>query len=288
MTSTRADRRAWRSCFRKENNYTAIGSAISGYGVVYTNPDSSTDFLSARVLFLLLRMLARAPSPTLFTRSGGGRGNGSSTENLIPNPLLIATGTPRFATDPPIVPVSWGTQEWGDAADASTTFEFPASNWTGPGNGAEVTVSNYPNTRQAVIIWVFDTVSSTPGAEYHFTDQYISDAPSLLEVGYLTNGSYGNWQIVSVPSSNGVLATTTITFTPPPGSVGLEIFHVLGGNGSLTTGNFSLIMTQSAQSNVFSQGIVSLTFDDGLQSQYDNALPILRCGHTWYVLYHHE
>jgi peptidoglycan/xylan/chitin deacetylase (PgdA/CDA1 family) len=63
------------------------------------------------------------------------------------------------------------------------------------------------------------------------------------------------------------------TFTVPPNIQSLTLFHLIGGAGFLVVDNYSLTMVPAPPS--FNRGMVSLDFDDGWQSTFTNAIPIL-------------
>jgi peptidoglycan/xylan/chitin deacetylase (PgdA/CDA1 family) len=77
--------------------------------------------------------------------------------------------------------------------------------------------------------------------------------------------------LASVPPS-GHWATYTQRFFVPSNVSTIMISHPLDRTGWLETDNYNL---QRASAPGFSQAMVSLTFDDGWRSIYDNALPVM-------------
>ena len=65
------------------------------------------------------------------------------------------------------------------------------------------------------------------------------------------------------------------TITVPANAVSVSILHLIFSVGWLETDNFSLAEHTIDINSTFSQGMVSLTFDDGWLNQYTNAVPIL-------------
>jgi peptidoglycan/xylan/chitin deacetylase (PgdA/CDA1 family) len=69
----------------------------------------------------------------------------------------------------------------------------------------------------------------------------------------------------------------------------MTVFHALEGVGTLAVDNYSLVSTtqHGPGANSFDKGYVTLSFDDGWSSAFDNALPILQNGNihgTFYII----
>jgi peptidoglycan/xylan/chitin deacetylase (PgdA/CDA1 family) len=86
----------------------------------------------------------------------------------------------------------------------------------------------------------------------------------------MSDGSYQYAWIASLSASSG-WQTFRAQVTPPTGAVSFTVLHILARVGTLTIDNASL----TALNVPFTQGMVTLSFDDGLLSQFQNALPML-------------
>ena len=79
-----------------------------------------------------------------------------------------------------------------------------------------------------------------------------------------------------IPLRHAEPATTwtkyTDTFVTPPNSQTMTVLHLIAGVGYLTTDDYSITPYTPVG---FNRAMVSLTFDDGWQSQYTNGLPML-------------
>ena len=203
---------------------------------------------------------------------------------IISSPLSLLAESPNLIQNPNLdtsvvagIPDHWLEGGFGLS---TSTFSYPVIGQSGTStdNAANITVSNYQNGDAK---WYFEPVPISTSTSYLFTDSYKSDVPTeLIALYYDANhlplsptdpGSRG-WAGL-VLASGEVWATTTDTFSPPVGASYMTVFHLIQSNGSLTTDNYSL--TALPPPPKFGNGVVTLTFDDGWESQYTNALPIL-------------
>jgi peptidoglycan/xylan/chitin deacetylase (PgdA/CDA1 family) len=178
--------------------------------------------------------------------------------NLIPNASLAPSGDPTL-------PTGWSKDKWGTN---QATFIYPTA---GPsGNALQLQVTSYVSGDAK---WSFNPISVTPGAIYHYSETYVSSAPTFITVQYdMGNGTF-SYQDLMTPAAASTWTPLTLAISPPAGAQKMTIFHLLNRVGTLVTSGF--VLTQSTTSSVFPQGMVSLSFDDGYLSQYDVARPIL-------------
>lgn len=193
--------------------------------------------------------------------------------NLVVNPSL-ETATVAG------IPDNWFTGTWGTS---STTFTYPTGGATGV--GANVTMSSYGSGDSK---WYFKNVPVTGGTKYDFSDSYNSTVNSLLVVEYTSNSNALSYEeLASLPSSQGAWKSATASLIPPANTTSLTVYHLIQGVGSLSTDDYSLTLSATTTNpggggstttppTGFTTGLVSLTFDDGYQSQLDNAAPILK------------
>jgi hypothetical protein len=85
--------------------------------------------------------------------------------------------------------------------------------------------------------------------------------------------SYTYQSIGNSPVSAASWSTGAAIFTVPAGIESLTIFHLISSVGWLTVDDYSL--TKNPDPVSFSQGMVSLDFDDGWLSTFTNGIPIL-------------
>ncbi len=153
--------------------------------------------------------------------------------NLIPNPQLETVGVGGL-------PSSWKKGGYGTN---TRTLSYPVPGVSGQAVG--VTISNYQNGDAK---WYFDHVAIQGGAAYRFSNQYKSSAPSIVTVQYkLANGSFVYKDILILdPATNFTPASQD--FVAPTDAISLTIFHLLKGNGTLTTDDYSLMKLDTSVS----------------------------------------
>ena len=180
--------------------------------------------------------------------------------NMIPNPSCD-TGSDH--------PDHWNKGGWGNN---NTSYSYDSTGHSG--RGISLAVANYTDGDAK---WFFDDVTVTPGAQYTFSDWYKSSISTKVTARYtLTNGGFAYYDLGTAPASSS-WAQFSAAFTVPVGASSVSIFHLLGGNGTLSTSDFSLVqrVVVVPTGNTFAQGMVSLTFDDGWTSAYQNAFPLM-------------
>lgn len=168
-------------------------------------------------------------------------------------------------------PVAWARGNWGTN---TTSFSYPVAGRTG--NAAQVSMSAYTDGDAK---WYFTDVPVTPGSTYIYSDYYTSTVTTQVAARYLlSSGSY-----MYVDFSPGLVAAAawspfSYTFIVPANAVSMTVFHMIRAKGALTLDDVSISPVGTSTPNVnvpFAQGMVSLDFDDGWLSTYQNGLPIL-------------
>lgn len=179
------------------------------------------------------------------------------SNNLIPNGNLEAGNTNA--------PTGWTHDYWGSL---KPKFTYPVTG-NGGGKAAQLQVTAYTN---GAANWIFNHVTDSSHAQYQFSEDYMATVPTELDIEYLMqDGSYDYEWLQTVPTSS-LWKTLTAQVTPPTGAVSFTVLHILAAKGTLTIDNASL----TTLNDPFAAGMVSFIFDDGLLSQYQNALPIIK------------
>lgn len=177
------------------------------------------------------------------------------SENLVPNGA-VENGT--------TAPTSWRNSRWGTNTAA---FTYPV---TGP-DGSKAIRTTITGHASGDAKWYFTPLSLSPGV-YTYSDQFSATTGSIVTVQFQNaNGSFSYKDIATLPASS-VWKSVTADFTVPNGTQNVTVFHLIQSNGTLTVDNISLAK-KSTLSGIFTTGAVTLRFDDGWLSQYQNALP---------------
>lgn len=183
----------------------------------------------------------------------------SQPENIIPNNSLEVFGSGGQS------PEGWITDRWG-SNDAIFTYESDGRNG---GMCVKTTVTNYTSGDGK---WLFSPVAVTAGQTYRFSDYYKSDIVSMVVVEIIkSNGSIDHLGLQNAGPSLEWRQYSDI-FTVPVGCEMISILHLIAGVGYLVTDDYSLVVHQPIG---FLEPIISLTFDDGWEENYNTALPVL-------------
>ncbi len=202
----------------------------------------------------------------------------SASGNLILNADMQSTTVASTTPD------NWFQGGYGTT---TATYNYPVPGPTSGDVGAEVTLSNYVS---GAAEWYFKNVAVTGNNLYSFSDSYNSTIESYLIAQWTMNdGSLSYDAIATLPSTNGTWAhTPQEVFPAPSNAVSVTVLHLIQNtNGSLTTADYALTNYTPSNQGAFSKAMVSLTFDDGWTSQYNNARPILNAAHmpaTYYII----
>ncbi|MDO8572617.1 MAG: polysaccharide deacetylase family protein [bacterium] len=179
--------------------------------------------------------------------------------NLILNPDLESSDVPNK-------PAYWNSGSWGSS---TRTFTYPVPGVSGS-RAAQVAITNYTSGDAK---WYFTPRALSPGV-YVYSDQYISTATSKLTVQYqYTDGTFFYVDLKILPPTN-VFTAASAQLSVPANVSTVTVFHLIAEVGTLTIDNTSLQLL-STPKGIFTTGAVSLTFDDGTLSQYENAIPKL-------------
>ncbi|PKM88471.1 hypothetical protein CVU83_01690, partial [Candidatus Falkowbacteria bacterium HGW-Falkowbacteria-2] len=186
--------------------------------------------------------------------------------NLINNPSFETVTAPGQ-------PSNWLVGFWPAELDAS--FDVVEGVGGAGTNAARTTITNYGTQGDAK--WYFTDVPVEPETYYVFRNQYKSDATTRVFVRYNMGGEPGSEVFQHLPIAQALPANDwtnlSAEFLTPVGVVSATIFHILESNGYLTVDDYFLGTKDNPA--VFENGVVTLSFDDGWQSVYTNALPIL-------------
>lgn len=163
-------------------------------------------------------------------------------------------------------PNGWLTSSWGTN---SAVFSYESSGFNSS-RSIKTTVTSY-STGDAK--WYFTPAVLSPNTQYTFSDYYKSDVTSRVVVWMnLTDGTEQYIELKSAPASSDWMKYTD-SFTTPANVKSVSVFHLLSMVGYVITDDYHINVYAPAG---FSRGMVSITFDDGVASQYTKAYPLLK------------
>lgn len=182
-------------------------------------------------------------------------------------PNLIANGDLESPTPgTPSQPLSWTAGYWGTL---TPVFTYPVAGKTG--NGAKVQVTSYTSGDAK---WVFTPVTTSGGKTYTIAFDYTSTVPTNVSIEFhMTDGSY-TYAWLGDPAASAGWTTFNNQFTSPAGSDSFTVFQSLVSVGTLTIDNYVALDVTSGALN-FTNGMITLDFDDTIENQYTVARPIL-------------
>jgi peptidoglycan/xylan/chitin deacetylase (PgdA/CDA1 family) len=220
------------------------------------------------------RIVVSAAACVAFALASGGAGAASASaatgDQLLDNPGLEAPDSTGAA------PAWWSPSSWGTN---TSTPSWSTDAHTG-NHSVRVDVSGYTDGDSK---WVPDLVPVKGNTYYTFSDWYKSNRSSAVSVYYVLStdkdadgdgqpdGHWANLFSGIAPASDWTQYKTG--FTMPAGTVQAQFAHFIAGNGWLETDDYGLNEQDSPPG--FSKPMISLTFDDGSQGDYDNARPLL-------------
>ena len=181
--------------------------------------------------------------------------------NLIPN-----QGVESADPGNPSMPQSWSTGNYGTN---TVTFSYPIAGIEGT-NAVKVEMSQFTDGDAK---WYFSDVAVEPNQIYNFSDQYQANVATRITARLLHSDGSNTYVDMAYPTASTEWATANGTITIPSDVTSITVFHLIEQVGFLITDNFYLGKAPTPPS--FNQGMVSLTFDDGWLSTYQNGMPIL-------------
>lgn len=179
--------------------------------------------------------------------------------NLIANPSFEASSNGS-------APDSWLSSSWGTNTSA---FSYLNTGHTGT-HSVEVQTTKYTN---GAANWYYNDIPVTAGTTYQYSNWYQSNVDTEVDAEVvMTDGTTQYYWLGAVLANTNWTQFKT-TFTVPAGAKSVSIYQILAKVGYIISDDYSLSTYTPAALN---RALVSVTFDDGWTSQYNNAFPLLQ------------
>lgn len=179
---------------------------------------------------------------------------------------------PSFETANGAAPAGWSADSWGsnDADFAYVNGDARTGN-----RSAKVTLSNYVDGDAK---WSFAPLTGlTPMQTYTYDIWYKTTVQPQAVMAYTDSAGEARYTNLGKPLPSAGAATSwqqySTNFEVPAGATSVSILFVIAQNGWLQIDDASVLPYVPVG---FNEAMVSLTFDDGWVSVYDNALPLLQ------------
>ena len=185
--------------------------------------------------------------------------------NLIPNPSAesVQSGNSNLPTG-----------GWDSVVNTSSAVTYSLVNPGHTGSRAfNVSIQTYGGGEA---FWKYPPQAVTPGKTYEFSDAYLSDTNTAVWLYLMDkNGTETvRWlgDTYKSPDWNRFYGQ----FTVPEDIVSVGVYHSISSKGFLITDDYNL---DEYAPLPLHRPLVSLSFDDGLDPVYNNALPLLQRFH---------
>ncbi len=122
--------------------------------------------------------------------------------------------------------------------------------------------------------WFFNPIPIDASTPYRFSNVYKSNTTSFVTLQFTLADGTNKYLDLGKLTPSSTWKTFTGTFTTPPQTTKITIFHLIKSIGFLETDSFVLEKITSDPTK-FDKGYVSINFDDGWIPTYQNAFPIL-------------
>ncbi len=167
------------------------------------------------------------------------------------------------------IPVFWKSSTWGDN-DAK--FSYPE---TGPegSRAVGVTISRHTSGDAK---WIYPGLATTEGSKYFYSEKFTANTATEIVVQYVDIHGVVTFERLDVLLRTYSWENYSTEIVIPANVKSFAIQHILPAVGTLKMDEVTLTTLQSgAETDSFDQGYVSLSFDDGWNSNFVNARPIL-------------
>jgi uncharacterized repeat protein (TIGR02543 family) len=166
----------------------------------------------------------------------------------------------------PGTPQDWQVDTWGTN---TFTSSYGTNGSAGDSRYGEIDMTSYTSGDAK---WVFTPQNVAQDTQYEFTDYYESNVQTLVNAVFTMSDGTTEYEIIGIPYAASTWTQFSTKFSVPEGAVNVTIYHLIQSVGTLSIDDASL---NTYVPTGFSSPLLTLTFDDGYETEYTNALPLL-------------
>ncbi len=200
--------------------------------------------------------------------------NGTLTTDdyfLTPDAIAVTAGIPNNSFEQASftnakLPAGWYNGGWGTN---TTTYSYLNTGHMGT-HSIKMATTAFTSGDAA---WAYAPQPVVSGGRYRFTDWYISNRISEVELQMTMADGTTQYLTIGHPGVASSWAQFSTIVNLPAGVTSVVALHLIAGVGTLTLDDYSFVQAPVVP---FSRPLVSVTFDDGWATQYVNGLPILK------------
>lgn len=189
-----------------------------------------------------------------------------SASQIEPNSAGIPNSSFEQMSKDNIYPKYWSNSSWGEN---KADFSYLSSGYTGK-RSVRTRITGYTSGDAK---WHYQPQSAVPGKQYTFTDHYKSDTQSRVVVEFTSKNNTKTYYELKTAPASADWAIYSDSFTAPNDVKTMTVFHLLSSVGYLITDDYLL---GDYIPDGFKRTLVTLTFDDGWESQFTAGDPVLK------------
>ena len=186
---------------------------------------------------------------------------GSTGGNITPNGNFLIPSCTNVNK-----PQDWNSYKWGQN---TTLFSYPKTGYS-TDRSVEMQVQKYTT---GIAEWFPTMVPVKPNSLYTLSLYYKSNQPTDIEEQVMNTDGTTQFYFVQTLLPSSTWKQYTVTLSTYQNTAYMTIVDELYYVGNASISDFSVVPYTPAG---FTRGIVTMTFDDGWESTYQNGLPLLQ------------
>jgi hypothetical protein len=203
----------------------------------------------------------------------------STDAYILPSPLL---GT-QLLTNAGLSTSGSSPEGWMSYKSGDNDATFAYTQTSNVGSDVSVTVKNYKNGEAK---WQPNPLPASPGQYYQFSFMYNSTSKADVVAEYVMQDGSIQFNTAETISPASQWTNVAVHFDVPTGATSITPCVIMHSDGTLKTADYALNDETRTHPMQWSSPLISLAFDDGHVSQFDDAGQLLHASDlagTFYV-----